>query len=292
MTEQATEHVLIRMRTAMPTLRPAEQRIARFCIESPAAAATLPIARLAAQCDTSTTSVVRFYQRLGYDHFIDFRIDMTAEAARERAALSAFPDVSGDIDRNDSLSDIVSKVVANETLSISDTSKTLDIGELARAVGLMIKARRIDTFGIGASSIVGQDLQQKLTRVGRTALSWRDTHSAWTSAVTLDDTCVAVAISHSGETPEVVRYLESARAAGAATIAVTNFADSALTKHADVTLTTAARETPFRSGALGSRIAQLMVVDCLFISVTQSSYDDSMSAIKKTYYALHGTGEE
>lgn len=292
MPNQAKDDVLIRMRKALPTLRPAEQRIAHFCIESPASAATLSIARLAVQCDTSNTSVVRFYQRLGYDHFVDFRIDMTAEATRERATLSQFPDLSGDIDRSDSLSDIVSKVVAKETLSISDTAKTLDIRELAQAVRLIVKARRVDTFGIGASSIVSLDLQQKLTRVGRTALSWRDTHSAWTSAVTLDHTCVAIAISHSGETPEVLRYLESARAAGAATIAVTNFGASTLTKHADVTLTTAAHETPFRSGALGSRIAQLMVVDCLFISVTQASYDDSISAIKKTYHALHGTIEE
>ncbi|MFD5599032.1 MurR/RpiR family transcriptional regulator [Leucobacter sp. NPDC058333] len=286
MTAPAPANVHLKMRAALPGLPPAEQRIARFCIDDPAAA-TLPITQLAAQCETSTTSIVRFYRRLGYEHFIDFRLDLTAETVRERAAIADFPQVTGDIDRDDDLSDIVSKVVVNETLSISDTSATLDIDALGRAVALVTEAREVSTFGIGASSIVGLDLQQKLTRIGRTALSWRDPHAAWTSAVTLRNDSVAIAISHSGRTPEVVRYLTLAREAGAATIAVTNFADSPLAEFADVSLITAARETPFRSGALGSRIAQLMVVDCLFIGVTQASYERSMAAIHRTYEALH-----
>ncbi len=52
-------------------------------------------------------------------------------------------------------------------------------------------------------------------------------------------------------------------------------------------LTTAARETRFRSGALGSRIAQLMVVDCLFTGVAQASYDASMEALRSTYTIVH-----
>jgi len=51
-------------------------------------------------------------------------------------------------------------------------------------------------------------------------------------------------------------------------------------------MTTTARETGFRSGALGSRIAQLMVIDCVFIGVAQSHYDESMSAIRRTYAAI------
>ena len=52
-------------------------------------------------------------------------------------------------------------------------------------------------------------------------------------------------------------------------------------------LTTAGRETQFRSGALGSRIAQLMVVDCLFIGVATASFDASMQALRATYDVTH-----
>ncbi|MFI6923423.1 MurR/RpiR family transcriptional regulator [Nonomuraea spiralis] len=279
--------LLIRIRAAMPALRPSERRIAETFTGDPAAAANLSIAELAARCETSTTSVVRFYQRMGYAHFKDFRIALTRAAAREELTTSSLPEVSGDIDRHDSLEGIVSKVATNETLSIADTARSLDMDALARAVSLLLSARRIDTFGVGASALVGLDLQQKLSRIGRTAINWHDSHSAWTSAATLDASCVTVAVSHTGATVDTVEFLAIARRSGAATVAITNFRDSPLAGAADVTLTTAARETQFRSGALGSRIAQLMVVDCLFTGVAQASYDESMAALRNTYAVVH-----
>lgn len=279
--------VLIRMRAAMPALRPSERRIAETFVSDPAAAANLSIAELATRCETSTTSVVRFYQRMGYAHYKDFRIDLTRAAAREELTRSSMPEVSGDIDRHDSLEGIVSKVAMNETLSIADTARYLDMDALGRAVALLLSARRIDTFGVGASALVGLDLQQKLSRIGRTAINWHDAHSSWTSAATLDGSCVAVAVSHTGATVDTVEFLAIARKSGAATLAITNVLDSPLAARADVTLTTAARETQFRSGALGSRIAQLMVVDCLFTGVAQASYDESMAALRNTYAVVH-----
>jgi len=285
--------VLVRMRAAKPGLPKSERLIAQLFLDNPAEAANLSIAELATRCDTSTTSVVRFYKRIGYAHYKDLRIDLIREVTREKMENAELLTVSGDINRDDTLDDIVSKVALNETLSIADTARALDTSALARAVELVKAARRVDSFGVGASSFVGLDLQQKLSRIGRTALNWPDSHAAWTSAATLDSSCVAIAVSHSGATKDTVEFLTIAREAGAGTIALTNFSDSPLTAAADVVLTTAARETRFRSGALGSRIAQLMVVDCLFTAVAQASYDDSIAALRRTYEAVqsrnHGT---
>ena len=53
-------------------------------------------------------------------------------------------------------------------------------------------------------------------------------------------------------------------------------------------LTTAARETTFRSGAMASRIAQLTVIDCLFIGVAQHHVDTAKTALEATYEAVSG----
>lgn len=279
--------VLVRVRAALPSLRPSEKRIAEEILANPTEAANASIAQLASRCSTSTTSVVRFYKRIGYEHYQDLRMDLTREATRENLAHTNLSATSSDVDRDDSISDIIDKVALNETLSIADTAKTLDPKHLTRAVQLAETARRIDVFGVGASSFVGLDLQQKLSRIGRTALNWPDAHSAWTSAATLDSECTAIAVSHSGATVDTVEFLAIAKDAGARTVAITNYSDSPLARTADVVLTTAARETLFRSGALGSRIAQLMVVDCLFIGIAQASYDESMQALRNTYAAVH-----
>lgn len=285
------ETVLIRIRSALPALRPSERRIAQVFVDSPTVAASLSVADLAELCKTSTTSVVRFYKRMGYSHYKDLLMDIARESMRQELATASLPQVSGDIGRTDSLEDIVAKVAANETLSIADTARTLDTKALGEAVVLLSKARRIDTFGMGASSFVGLDLQQKLSRIGRTVLNWSDSHSAWTAAATLDGNCVAIAISHSGNTRDTLEFLTAAKESGAATMAITNFQDSPVASAADVVLRTAARETRFRSGALGSRIAQLMIVDCLFTAVAQASYDASMEALRNTYRVVHQRSE-
>ncbi|WP_372594223.1 MurR/RpiR family transcriptional regulator [Actinotalea sp.] len=286
--ENDSRTVLLRIREARPGLRPSELAVADVLLDDPDAAANLSIAELAERSGTSTTSVVRFYRSVGYTRYQDLRLDLAQEAARERLQSADRLPVSGDIDPGDTLTDIISKIARSETLSISDTAEVLDTAALGRAITAILAARRIDIFGVGAGSIVGLDLQQKLTRIGLTALVWPDSHAALTTAAVLDERCVALAVSHSGTTTDTVDYLNQARSRGATTIALTNFSRSPLTAAADIVLLTAARETLFRSGALGSRIAQLAVVDCLFIGVAQASYDSSVAALQQTYRAVRG----
>lgn len=284
--DPAKSAILVRVRSLMPSLRPAEQRIGTFLLDDPARAAAISMSEWAASCETSTTSVARFTNRMGYQHFREMRADIMRDVARESATTATSAAATSDIARDDSMTDIVAKVHLSEMLSLSDTASILDVAQLEEAVRILRDASRIDIFGLGASSYVGQDLQQKLIRIGRTALGWSDSHAAWTSAATLDPQGVAMAVSHSGETADTVQFLRLARARGARTVSITNYRTSTLAGEADIVLTTAARESKFRSGALGSRIAQLMVVDCLFIGVAQSRYEESMEALRATYEAV------
>lgn len=285
-TKPDSRMVLVRIRAAVPTLRPSEARIASFLLSDPAAAAELSIASVAERCETSTTSVVRFCRSIGYGSYKGLRIDLAREAARESLGTDARELDTRDIDRDDDLSKVVAKIALNETLSIADTAEGLNLDALSRAIAAVLAARRIDVFGVGASSVVRLDLQQKLTRIGFTTLGWEDSHSAWTSASVLDADCVAIAISHSGSTGDTLTYVRLAKNAGAKTIVITNFEKSPVATAADIVLTTSARENKFRSGALGSRIAQLMVVDCLFTGVAQASYDHSIAALDRSYAAI------
>lgn len=278
--------MLVRIRGILPSLGMAGRRIAEDLLADPEGFTRSSIGEIAARADTSTTTVVRFYKRIGYSRFKDLRHDLTQESARERLAAREFPAEASDIDREDSLTQVVAKVARDETLSISDTASVLDTRELTQAVELAARADRVAIFGVGASSIVSSDLQRKLTRIGRTAIDWPDAHSAWTAAAVLGKNAVAIAVSHSGVTSDTIEFLRLARGSGAATIAITNVETSPLAREADVVLRTAAREDAFRSGALGSRIAQLMVVDCLFIGVAQNHYEASMDALRTTYRAV------
>jgi DNA-binding MurR/RpiR family transcriptional regulator len=168
---------------------------------------------------------------------------------------------------------------------VTDTASHLNIATLTQVVDALAKASRIDIYGVGASGYVALDLQQKLQRIGRPAFAWPDPHMAITSASLREHGDVAIGLSHTGTTVDTIDALREARRYGAVTAAVTNFPWSPITEAADFVLLTAARETAFRSGAMTSRIAQLTVVDCLFVTLAQQDLPRTRVALERTFAA-------
>ena len=275
--------VLIRVRGAVPNLRPAEQRVAAAVLADPAGVSESSITALARQCDTSETTVLRFCRAIGLAGYPDLRLALARAAQEEEVEQASSGPVSNDISPTDSLADVVATITHADARAVEDTAAVLDLAALESAIDAIVAARRIDIYGTGASALVGHDLHQKLHRIGRISFAWSEAHLALTSAAVLGPDDVAVGISHTGTTIDTVDAIRVAREQGARTIVVTNFARSPIAAVADLLLVTAARETTFRSGAMASRIAQLALVDCLFAGVAQRSYDDSIAALKRTY---------
>jgi DNA-binding MurR/RpiR family transcriptional regulator len=281
-----TLSVLIRVRGALPNLRPAEQRVAAAVLAEPALVSESSITAVARRCLTSETTVLRFCRAIGLAGYPELRIALARAAQWEETDHSGGPAVSGQIDPTDSLRDVVDKITRSDARAIEDTAAALDLAVLEAAVEAVAQAPRVDIFGAGASALVGNDLHQKLHRIGRISFTWGDAHLALTSAAVLVPGDVAIGISHTGTTIDTIDALGTARGRGATTIAITNFAGSPISEQADHVLLTAARETTFRSGAMSSRIAQLALVDCLFAGVAQRFYDESIAAMESTYAAV------
>jgi DNA-binding MurR/RpiR family transcriptional regulator len=278
-----TQSILIRVRGAMPSLRPAERRVADAVLADPAKISESSITLVARQCQTSETTVLRFCRAIGLAGYPELRIALARAAQGEEREHAGTGPLTGTINKTDTLSEVVAKVAYADARALEETGASLSINALELAVASVSTARRIDLYGIGASALVGQDLQLKLHRIGLVSFVWSQAHQSLASARLLTAEDVAIGISHTGATAETIDALRVARQQGATTIAVTNFARSPITEQADIVLTTAARETTFRSGAMSSRISQLAVVDCLFTGVAQRSYDRSVEALASTY---------
>ena len=281
---EPTGPLLVRVRAVMPALAPAEQRVANAVLADPGGVAAMTISELAEVASTSETTVIRFCKQIGVPGYPQLRLQLAAQSAQENIR----PEVGGDIEPGDSLADVVGKVAFADERAVRETAQQLDVDALSKVVAAVAKAPRVDLYGAAASSFVALDLQQKLHRIRRVAFAWSDVHVMLTSAALLGEDDVAIGISHTGTTIEVVEALEEAAKHGATTVAVTNFPRSPLAKTADLVLTTAARETTYRSGAMASRIAQLTVIDCLFIGVAQQVLPDARKALEETASAVRG----
>ncbi len=283
------EGVVIRIRALAPSLSPAEQRVAGLVLEDPSRAASRTITELARAAGTSETTVIRFCKVLGLPGYPELRLRLAAESARESVRDGGRGRVVGsDIGPGDSMEQIVEKVAFADARAVEETARQLDVDTLDEVAEALARAGRIELFGVGASAFVALDFQQKLHRIGRLAFAWVDTHAALASAALLAKGDVAVGISHTGATGDTIEVLTQARERGATTVALTNFPRSPIVGVADHVLTTAARETTFRSGATASRIAQLTVVDCLFVGVARRHYRETLGALEATFDAIRG----
>lgn len=285
MTKTAHRRPLLTIKSILPSLTPAERRVADAVLAAPDWVAANSITALAGRCATSEATVVRFCKDAGYSGFPQLRLALTRDIALSQ--VEGRTRIAGvDVTAYDSVAEIVGKVGALDRDAIIDTTETLDIGSLTATIDAIASANRVAIYGIGASGLVAADLELKLRRIGLTAAASTDGHAAMTFASLLDPGSVAIGISHSGETADVVEPIQRATSRGATTVALTNFPRSPLATTADIVLITAVGESLFRSGAMASRVAQLTVIDCMFVGVAQRDFDRTMIALDETYEAI------
>ncbi|MFJ8107462.1 MurR/RpiR family transcriptional regulator [Streptomyces sp. NPDC096132] len=274
-----------KVRTLAPSLTRSMQRVAEAVASDPAGCAALTVTGLAERTGTSEATVVRTARVLGYPGYRDLRLALAGLAAQQQSGRA--PALTTDIAVDDSLADVVAKLAYDEQQTLADTAAGLDTTQLEAAVAAAAAARRIDVYGVGASGLVAQDLTQKLLRIGLLAQAHSDTHLAVTNAVQLASGDVAVAVTHSGSTGDVIEPLRVAFERGATTVAITGRPESAVTQYADHVLTTStSRESELRPAAMSSRTGQLLVVDCLFVGVAQRTYEVAGPALAASYEAL------
>ncbi|MFD4571766.1 MurR/RpiR family transcriptional regulator [Streptomyces sp. NPDC058417] len=274
-----------KVRALAPSMTRSMQRVAETVAADPAGCAALTVTGLAERTGTSEATVVRTARALGYPGYRDLRLALAGLAARRASGRS--PALTTDIAVDDPLPDVVAKLARDEAQTLADTAAALDVAQLGAAVAAVAAARRTDVYGVGASGLVAQDLVQKLLRIGLLAHAHSDPHLAVTNAVQLRAGDVAVAVTHSGSTRDVVEPLRAAFERGATTVAVTGRPGGAVSQYADHVLTTStARESELRPAAMSSRTGQLLVVDCLFVGVAQRTYETAAPALAASYEAL------
>ncbi|RLV49033.1 MurR/RpiR family transcriptional regulator [Nocardioides mangrovicus] len=282
-TQEFVAPVLPRLRAELDRLPLQAARVAQVILADPHAVARMSIADLAERASTSEASVTRLAQRLGQGGFPELRIALAAESVGEAVR----PTITGDIDLDDATATVKAKVLADVARSLHDTAAALDDAAVDAVADAVVTARRTLVLGIGASGTVATDLARKLERIGLPALALTEHHDAMTTCVALTSADVLVAVSHSGETIDVVGPTQRAAAAGAATVALTSRPSSTLARACDqVLLSIAGTETAMRPAAMSSRAAQLFVVDVLFVAVVQRDWERAEPLLSASWEAV------
>lgn len=260
-----------------------ERRLAEFILSNPSDIVNMGITDLAAACEVSAATVTRFCKNFQCKGYPDFKVKLSAEIAHAEMASRMGNTRYQDIVAGKELAGIVEAIESNHLTSIRDTTQLLELGQLERAVNALCNANRIDLYGVATSSIVAQDFYQKLVRIGKNCTAFADSHMQITSASTLAEGDVAIAISYSGETPETIDALACAKDAGAFTICITSYRSSRLSELADIPLYSSSLEEGMRRGDMASRIAQLHIIDILFMGMASRDFSTYVPRLEQSY---------
>jgi DNA-binding MurR/RpiR family transcriptional regulator len=269
-----------RIRMMMPSLTPLEVRVVETVFGQEDFGEATALKEVSSAAGVSEALVVKLAKKLGYSGYRDFRAAVadynrlpTAEMFRELT-----PEDTG--------REIVEKVFRTSIQALEETLAILDIAAFERAAELIHTSGQRDFYGVGGSAQIARDVAHKFLRIGIRTNLFDDAHMMLMSAALLGPGDVAVGFSHSGRSTTVLEAIETARRAGARTIAVTNYPASPLVDLADVVLLSTARGSPLMGENAAARIAQLNVLDALFVAVAQRQGTATDANLARTMSAV------
>ncbi len=241
----------------------AERKVADAVLQSPYRLLRKSIGALAAEAGVSEPTVIRFCRRLKCRGFQDFKLQL----AQDLATGAHFGPTRLSVD--ESAPDLIAKVIDSGIATLIKVRDTLPPEAVQQAVDALSAAERIEFYGLGGSGIVAQDAQHKFFRLGVPVVAYSDPTVHSVSASLLKPGCVAVAISQSGTTPELIASVELGLAAGATVIAITA-ANSPLGRIAPICLPMNSLEDEDFYAPIKSRLAHLAIIDVLAVGVALS----------------------
>ena len=276
-------NIEIRVRNAYNALSKSEKMAADYFLAHVDSIFHLPIAQLAENAGVSQVAWVRLAKTIGFDGLKDMKRSLFTElnsgVPDEDAARYIFTDIKDYAD----LSDVFKAIKSSSIQSIEDTVNLLNPDTVDHVVQAMIKARSVKLFGVGASALVAEDLYNKLLRIGSNVCFSHDGHIQLTYAANARPGDVCFFISHSGLTKEVNEAFDIASQAPDITmVSLTKLGKNPLASKADYQLYTSSPETNHRSGAMSSRISQLIVVDVLFTALANRDYDNVIQSLVRS----------
>ncbi|UAL53800.1 MULTISPECIES: MurR/RpiR family transcriptional regulator [Metabacillus] len=275
------------IQTMLNKLPQSEQKLADYILQHPHEVVNSTVSELSTSAETSGAAVVRLCKSLGLKGFQDLKMRIAGDL------MKSVEQGYRDIEPSESLYRVVEKTTGNTIQIIRDTAEIIDHENLKKAIGMLLKAKNVHFCGVGASNIVAQDAQQKLIRINKGATAFTDMHLVATLIANADPEDVLFAISFSGETQEIINVLKLAKERGVKTIGLTHFGQTTVSSLCDVSLHTSfSNEAPFRSAATSSRLAQLYMIDILFLGMATEQYDETVQYIDNTRAAIKSMTEK
>ncbi|WP_318764751.1 MurR/RpiR family transcriptional regulator [Lactiplantibacillus carotarum] len=275
--------VLLTIHNKLASFSTAEQKVGHYILTHTHEVIQMSTAELADAAGVSTATVARFGKTLIPDGgYPALKLSLSAESNVDQSLYD-------EINPQDSLTAVKSKLALRITHTLEETKQTLDDVSLTAACQLIASKDNVYVYGLGASNVVATDFEQKFIRVGKAVVHSQDTHLLAVGLTTQRERAVLFLISNSGEKAESIQLANLARAINIPIIVLSRNADSTLGKLADIVLVNDDSEEnqTARTAATTSLMAQLFVIDLLYYTFVTADYERHIKQLVASRAAIN-----
>jgi DNA-binding MurR/RpiR family transcriptional regulator len=262
--------VLAVIRGYYPTLSQSEARVADYILAHYQAVVRMTLAEVARASEVSDATVLRFCRALGYDRWLDFKIDLT------RVSPDLPEQILDEVEAGDTPAVIARKVFNISIQALNDTLAVLDDHQFEKALAQIRAAEKILIVGVGTSGPMANEIHNRFLRLGLNCHVQTDSYIQVMESTFLTRRDLLIVISQTGDSMDPLRTTALAKSLDCPVLVITGNSASKLTEYADIVLLSVSHET--RIETIASRIAQYALIHALYVGLAMQ---DITSTVKK-----------
>ncbi|CEQ24446.1 RpiR family transcriptional regulator [[Clostridium] sordellii] len=242
-----------------------------------------PISQIAKESNIGEATITRFSKKMGFNGLQDFKVTL----AQEISSLSKNKNIiNSNIENNEPVVDTAKKLLISNINILESTVDIINGQDIHKSSQLIINAKRIYFVGIGYSGIIAQDSNYKFMRIGLNCVSFDSSHTMIMMASIMEKGDLLIAISHSGETDEIIKTVKLAKENEVDVISITKKKESSLKDISDIHLEYISEETLLETGSISSKLAQIFLIDLIYTQVVKEISSEAIDRKIKTTDAI------
>jgi DNA-binding MurR/RpiR family transcriptional regulator len=251
-----------------------QKDVARYIVDHLDEAAFQTAEELARRADTSSSTVVRFSQALGFDGYPELQ-QAAIEEYRNRVAEQDGPGQLFDFDHSE-----FEASLAAEHANVEETARSLTREQVEACVSALASAQRVMIIGVDQMAFFASYLRHLLALLDiRAEVVSSPRQDSITRLSRVDEETLVIAFSAGRAHPLVVRAMKLARHRRAHTLSISDATLSDVGEHAELTLYYSSNSPSFTR----SNAALLAIVQALAYGVyarDKAAFKDRIRAFK------------
>lgn len=241
---------------------------------------------LAKSIHCSPSAISRFIKKLAYQNYKEFQIQLIKDLS-EDLHKEATIDYNFPFNKHNTQFEISKNIASLYHDAISNTLSLIDIDQLYQAVHLLYHAPFIDLYAVTNNVQLALNFQDKMQTIGRYVNVSIIAQTQRFMALASDQKHVALLLSYTGKTPEMVKIAQILKKQNTPFIYIGAPHDSIVKRLSTCQLYVTDREDMnIKISYFASHIAMQYILDCLFGCIFKIDFENNMDYHLNSYNLL------